>query len=52
MLNDDKFTNKNIMLTNHQVFPESIQHFFDIISTFLNHLDGLTQNTQNKKGTC
>jgi hypothetical protein len=54
MLKDDKFTNKNIMLTNHQVFTESIQKnfFLNEFLHFFNYLDGITQDAQNKKGTC
>lgn len=53
MLEDDNTNDRNLLLTNHQVFPESIEIFYIPIVFFfsyLPYLDGLTQDVENKKG--
>ena len=50
MLEDDNTNDRNILLTNHQVFPESIEIYFVFAPSYLPYLDGLTQDVENKKG--
>lgn len=55
MLEDDNSNNRISLLTNHQVFPESIEMIFFVEAFFfkyIHYLDAITQDIENKKGSC